>query len=118
MTSSVILNIVLDDNLKVLGVARELTNKIQKLRKSSGVQIDDAIEVFFSQPGADSAMIKSVLENHSDKIKKMIKKPFLPLSDKKDGAQLIAEEEFVCSHDANDKIMITICKASGDQIQS
>jgi hypothetical protein len=37
MTSSVILNIVLDDNLKVLGVARELTNKIQKLRKSSGV---------------------------------------------------------------------------------
>jgi len=28
MTSSVILNIVLDDNLKLLGLARELTNKI------------------------------------------------------------------------------------------
>lgn len=63
-------------------------------------------------------MIKSVLESHSDKIKKMIKKPFLPESDKKDGAELIAEEEFVCSYDANDKIMIRICKADDGQIKS
>ena len=33
MTSSVLLNTVLDENLKKMGYAREVTNKIQKLRK-------------------------------------------------------------------------------------
>lgn len=41
MTSSVLLNIQQDENLKQLGTSREITNRIQKLRKSSGVQIDD-----------------------------------------------------------------------------
>ena len=41
MTASVLLNIEQDENLKQLGTAREITNRVQKLRKSSGVQIDD-----------------------------------------------------------------------------
>jgi len=44
MTSSVLLNIEQDENLKQLGTSREITNRIQKLRKSSGVQIDDQID--------------------------------------------------------------------------
>lgn len=47
-TSSVLLKISLDDNLKRLGKAREIINRIQKLRKSSGISFDDKIEVFYS----------------------------------------------------------------------
>ena len=41
VTSSALLRTALDDNLKRLGQAREMTNRIQKLRKSSGISIDD-----------------------------------------------------------------------------
>jgi len=51
------------------------------LRKSTGVQIDDDIIVFYSAPVAESTMLKLVLDNHLEKIKKMIKKPMNPESD-------------------------------------
>lgn len=41
MTSSVLLKTALDDNLRQMGASREVTNKIQRLRKSAGVSIDD-----------------------------------------------------------------------------
>ena len=113
MTSSVLLNIVLDDNLKQLGVAREITNKIQRLRKSTGVQIDDDIIVIFSAPVAESTMLKLVLDNHLEKIKKMIKKPMHPESEQVSGYSDIGSEEFVSSYDEKDKIMIRLCKADG-----
>jgi isoleucyl-tRNA synthetase len=50
MTSSVLLRTALDENLKLMGQSREMTNRIQKLRKSAGISIDDQIEVFYSTP--------------------------------------------------------------------
>ena len=41
MTSSVLLRTTLDDNLMQMGQAREITNRIQKLRKAVGTSIDD-----------------------------------------------------------------------------
>jgi hypothetical protein len=41
MTSSVLLRTTLDDNLMQMGQAREITNRIQKLRKAVGISIDD-----------------------------------------------------------------------------
>jgi len=41
MTSSVLLRTALDDNLLQMGQAREITNRIQKLRKAVGISIDD-----------------------------------------------------------------------------
>jgi len=41
MTSSVLLKTTLDDNLQQMGQAREITNRIQKLRKTAGISIDD-----------------------------------------------------------------------------
>lgn len=38
---SVMLNITLDENLKQKGMAREIVNKVQKLRKATGLHIDD-----------------------------------------------------------------------------
>ena len=66
MTSSVLVRTVVDDNLKLRGQAREVTNRIQKLRKSSGVSIDDQIEVFFEQPETENSMLREVLLKHYD----------------------------------------------------
>jgi isoleucyl-tRNA synthetase len=41
MLSSVLLKTTMDDNLKQMGQSREITNRIQKLRKSVGISIDD-----------------------------------------------------------------------------
>lgn len=38
---SVMLDMVLDDKLKQKGMAREIVNKVQKLRKAAGLNIDD-----------------------------------------------------------------------------
>ena len=38
---SVMLDMVLDDKLKQKGMAREIVNKVQKLRKATGLSIDD-----------------------------------------------------------------------------
>ena len=86
MLSSVLLKTTMDDNLRQMGVSREITNKIQKLRKSVGISIDDQIEVFHSAPVGS---LKDILGNHSDKIKKAIKMPFLPDTFKQNGAVVI-----------------------------
>lgn len=43
----VIMDIVVDQGLLDSGSAREFVNRLQKLRKSSGLQATDAVEVFF-----------------------------------------------------------------------
>jgi hypothetical protein len=39
----------LDENLKGMGIAREIVNKVQKLRKAAGLHIDDPVEIFFER---------------------------------------------------------------------
>lgn len=41
LENSVLLDLQIDDNLKQMGIAREIVNKVQKLRKSAGLNIDD-----------------------------------------------------------------------------
>ena len=79
--ASVLLRTILDDNLRLMGQSREITNRIQKLRKSTGISIDDQIEVFYqlNNPGDRTSFSNEVIELHSDKIAKNIKMPFHPV---------------------------------------
>lgn len=106
MLSSVLLKTTMDDTLKQMGVSREITNRIQKLRKSVGISIDDQIEVFHSEP---QGTLKDILGNHSDKIKKAIKMPFLPQTFKQPGAVVIGQVEFELE-EKNETITLFICK--------
>lgn len=109
-TTSVLLHTKLDDNLKKMGYAREVTNRIQKLRKSEGVSIDDKIEVFFKVEGGDD-LLKSIVDEHGDRIQKAIKMPFLPASQMKEGAEIIGKTFYSFAEDSADKIELTVCKA-------
>ena len=61
---SVMLNMVLDENLKMKGMAREIVNKVQKLRKAVGLHIDDHVEVFYKvESGEDSQLSRVVSQN-------------------------------------------------------
>jgi len=48
MKSSVMLDVVQTEELKHIGISREVTNRIQRLRKTSGISIDDQIEIYYS----------------------------------------------------------------------
>ena len=61
MTTSVMLKTTLDLELQKMGYAREITNRIQKLRKSTGISIDDQIEVFYKINSNEGSLIASVL---------------------------------------------------------
>ena len=51
--------------LRQEGVARELINRIQNLRKSSGFDVTDKIDVVIYADGEDGAEIAASLENFS-----------------------------------------------------
>ena len=52
------LDIVQTEDLKNIGIAREITNRIQRLRKTSGISIDDQIEIFYSFDDANKTVAK------------------------------------------------------------
>lgn len=77
--------------------SREITNRIQKLRKSSGVQLEDEIEVFYElneKASAGGAWLNAVTKTHSDKIQKAIKKMFVPAEHMQPGAPFIDQTTF------------------------
>ena len=45
------LGIKMSPQLLSLGQSREVTNRIQRLRKTSGISIDDQIEIFYEFTG-------------------------------------------------------------------
>lgn len=95
--SCITVNTVIDDELKQMRDSREITNRIQKLRKSSGVQLEDEIEVYFElneKASAGTAWLNQVTKVHSDKIQKAIKKMFVPVEHMQPGAPFIDQTTF------------------------
>ncbi len=82
---TVALDITVDEHLKREGVARELINRIQNLRKSSGFDVTDKICVGIFADGDDAGEISGALEDFSDYIcAQTLSKTIglLPMSDK------------------------------------
>ena len=98
-----------------MGQAREVTNRIQKLRKSSGVSIDDQIEVFFEYPEKEDCMLRQVLDQHSDKIRNAIKMPFLHKSKMQANQAVIGETTYELEDVGS--VSVTICKAAPHVVQ-
>jgi len=118
MTSSVLLDIRQDDNLRELGTSRAITNKIQTLRKASGVQIDDQIEVYYSTSAAASGLA-GVLTKHSTKVQKAIRMPFLAAAEfKQPGGVALGETSYENPQDASDVLTLYITKQAPQLVDS
>lgn len=76
LVASVMLHTTLDDELLEVGYSREIVNRIQKLRKNSGISIEDRIEVFY-ETSAEGAPLEKVIKNMGQQITQATKMPFL-----------------------------------------
>ncbi|KAG8843859.1 isoleucine--tRNA ligase [Tulasnella sp. 330] len=79
------------------GLARELINRVQQLRKKAGVKTTDDVEVFYKfEDGVDSVRLVKVIRDHADLIRKTTRS--LPVEDalrKPDAVVLYHEEQEV-----------------------
>ncbi len=106
---SVLLDITLNDNLKQMGMSREIVNKVQKLRKTTGLHIDDQVEIFYEVVNTDNSTLKNVVEQNLQSIRSAVKIPFLHVSRKDKHFVKIAETEYVNPDNERDIVRITIC---------
>ncbi|CAN4126949.1 unnamed protein product [Withania somnifera] len=89
----VILDLRTDDSLLEAGVAREVVNRIQKLRKKAALEPTDVVEVFFKSLEDDNRG-KQILESQESYIKYAIGSPLLPAELIPSHAIAIDEESF------------------------
>lgn len=101
----------LDDNLRSMGIAREIVNKVQKLRKATGLLIDDKVEIFFERhaEGHHSDTLKTVLEQHVKGIRQALKVPFLEYKFHQGHFVKLAETEYANPENEKEIIKIYIC---------
>jgi len=112
---SVMLDITLDDNLKRKGMAREIVNKVQKLRKAVGLNIDDQVEIFYSLKNATT--LNQVVGENTEVIRSSLKTPFLHESFLQSHFVKVAETDYVNPENESDVIhlYITVPSVSFDE---
>lgn len=98
----VLLDIVLHEDLKDEGTAREIVNRVQKLRKKAGLQVTDEVSVFYELE--EGSPLQKIVDTQGHFINKNLKVTLQPLSQKPSHAvDIITDKEEV--NGAN----ITIC---------
>ncbi|XP_051141767.1 isoleucine--tRNA ligase, cytoplasmic [Andrographis paniculata] len=90
----VILDLRRDDSLLEAGIAREIVNRIQKLRKKAALEPTDAVEVFFKSLDKGETFSKEILESQEQYIREALGSPLLPATSLPRHAIVLAEESF------------------------
>jgi isoleucyl-tRNA synthetase len=90
-----------------MAIAREIANKVQKLRKAAGLNMNDKIEVFLSSvgSGADDEL-SQVLEEKREYIESIVKKPVH--SGATSGSPSVAEIVIDTIEDLNEQSKVAI----------
>ena len=88
---AVLLDLSQNEKLKQVGTAREIINRVQRLRKKTGLNVEDEIFIFI-KPAEGVVQIKGALENQSQFISNAVKKPFLPYNKYQEHFYVLARE--------------------------
>lgn len=102
----ILLDVSQDEDMRLKGIAREIVNRVQKLRKKSKLNPDDDISIFVDY-AQDSQLIKAAVESKRAFIEAILRKPFFSLDNKPKNSEQIANEEFDYE---DEKFQIVICK--------
>ena len=102
----ILLDVSQDEDMKLKGVAREIVNRIQKLRKKAKLNLDDEIVIFIEYEN-EAQLIHSVIESKRDFIEVILRKPFQTIKNKPWYFETIEKEEFDYE---DEKFSITISK--------
>lgn len=67
--------------MKIKGFAREIINRIQKLKKKAGLKADDEVFVFYSFD-EKAENLRKAIETQLESIKYAVKKPIYSIQEK------------------------------------
>lgn len=112
MKSSVMLDVVQNDELKNIGIAREVTNRVQRLRKNTGISIDDQIEIYYFYKKETKDGLSSIVKKYTDKIVAQTRMPVLHGKELQGKPVFIGETEFVHPEDEEDQVVLKIYLSS------
>ncbi|PSS35874.1 Isoleucine--tRNA ligase [Actinidia chinensis var. chinensis] len=90
----VILDLHPDESLFEAGVAREVVNRIQKLRKKAALEPTDMVEVYFKSLDEDESNSRQILNSQEQYIREALSSCLLPLTMMPPHAVTVAEESF------------------------
>ncbi|XP_059654270.1 isoleucine--tRNA ligase, cytoplasmic-like [Cornus florida] len=90
----VILDFRPDESLFEAGVAREVVNRIQKLRKKAALEPTDTVEVYFRSLDKDKSVSQRILDSQELYIRDAIGSSLLPASMIPPHAVILCEENF------------------------
>ncbi|KAF8482215.1 isoleucine-tRNA ligase [Gautieria morchelliformis] len=89
----IVLDIQIHPELVGEGLARELINRVQKLRKKAGLQATDDVDVFYHfDTGADADELKRAMQDYGEMIKRAIRGSLSDLAERLPGKEQIIEE--------------------------
>lgn len=74
-------------------LTREMINRVQKLRKSAGLQATDDVDVFYKFEEGDGTDLLNALKQHGDVIEKTVRSVPKDVSARKASQQVLIEEE-------------------------
>jgi isoleucyl-tRNA synthetase len=109
-----VLDLRRDDGLVSAGLARELVNRVQKLRKAAGLVVTDEVEVFYRTEDDDAVTLQSVLDTEADAIRETLSSLPRESSSMSADANVIAEESTVLRSDnVSCEVTIVLVRPSG-----
>lgn len=117
----VITDLSADEALLAAGTAREVVNRVQKLRKTAGLSIADVIEVFIDVQGEDQAVASlwAAIESANDYVLEAVGVPLRRSSGMPSGAVVAGREEdhAVSLPDGTEvNFAVVITRVNGDSV--
>ncbi|GAB2218562.1 hypothetical protein Drorol1_Dr00001789 [Drosera rotundifolia] len=105
----IVLDLQPDESLFEAGIAREIVNRIQKLRKKAGLEPTDVVEVYIKPLDDATSSLQRVLDSQEHYISDAIGSPLLPFDFLPSEAAVFAEE----THSISDLLFtITLSRTS------
>ncbi|EIN11287.1 isoleucine-tRNA ligase [Punctularia strigosozonata HHB-11173 SS5] len=87
------LDIQIHPELKNEWLARELINRVQKLRKKAGLQATDDVDVFYKFEEGTGTELLEASRAHADLISKTVRNVPVDVTQRKEGQKVLIEEE-------------------------
>ncbi|KAN0064625.1 isoleucine--tRNA ligase [Thecaphora frezii] len=104
----ILLDVEVRPELQSEGTAREVINRIQRLRKKAGLVATDEVDAFYSFAEGSGAALAECIESQAETFVKTLRRRPLPVSERKADAKIIAEEE---QEVGDDKFMLCLAWA-------
>ena len=104
----VLLDIQQRPELQMEGTAREVVNRIQRLRKKAGLVATDEVDAFYSFEKGVGEALAACIESQEEAFMKALRRKPLPETEKKANAKVILQEE---QEVGEDKFLLTLAWA-------